>query len=176
MSSIRILILGDYPAVRAELRNRLDLEEGFDVVGEGTAAEALTLAAALQPDLLLVDLDAAPRQMDGAQGDLNLMETLWQVKCQYPRMAVFALSIDDFPAGFRPVFTAVVDRSFTKGSGTGQLAECIRNFRFEYERKLEMEQIGTIRTNALSREKPPPLPRRGGLRFPYIDGIAQSLW
>ncbi|WP_395242745.1 response regulator [Agromyces sp. MMS24-K17] len=54
---IRILIADDHPVVRAGIRALLDGEDGLVVVGEAaTADEAVSLAATLAPELVLLDL------------------------------------------------------------------------------------------------------------------------
>lgn len=54
---IRILIADDHPVVRAGLRAVLDTAVGIDVVGEAsTPDDAVALAAAVDPDLVLMDL------------------------------------------------------------------------------------------------------------------------
>jgi DNA-binding NarL/FixJ family response regulator len=54
---IRILLVDDHEMVRAGLRALLDRIEGMEIVGEaGTAADAVSAAASLEPDLVLMDL------------------------------------------------------------------------------------------------------------------------
>jgi DNA-binding NarL/FixJ family response regulator len=54
---IRIVIADDHPVVRAGLRAVLDVAGDIDVVGEAaTPDEAVALAASLDPDLVLMDL------------------------------------------------------------------------------------------------------------------------
>jgi len=54
---IRLVIADDHPVVRAGLRALLDTADDVDVVGEAaTPDEAVALAAALRPDLVLMDL------------------------------------------------------------------------------------------------------------------------
>lgn len=61
----RILIVDDHAVVRKGLAMVLRLEADFEVVGEaGDGGQGVELAAALQPDLVLIDL-VMPR-MDGA--------------------------------------------------------------------------------------------------------------
>jgi two-component system, NtrC family, response regulator AtoC len=65
---IRIVIADDHQILRAGLKSVLQAEPGFAVVGEaGDGAEAVRLARALKPDVLLIDL-----AMPGTPG----METL----------------------------------------------------------------------------------------------------
>lgn len=57
MSPVRILLVDDHPVVRAGLRMLLEADSMMTIVGEaGTTEEALEQAAALQPDLVLLDL------------------------------------------------------------------------------------------------------------------------
>lgn len=55
--AIRILIVDDHAVVREGLRAFLDLQDGFDVVGEaGDGDEAIAAAERLRPDVVLMDL------------------------------------------------------------------------------------------------------------------------
>lgn len=54
---LRILIADDHPLVRSGMRALLTAEEDLEVVGEAaTGEEAVTLAASLQPDVIVMDL------------------------------------------------------------------------------------------------------------------------
>src|SRR5580698_2602339 len=54
---IRILLADDHPVVRIGVRNMLQSDEAFDVVGEaGDGDEAITQTLELLPDILLLDL------------------------------------------------------------------------------------------------------------------------
>jgi two-component system, NarL family, response regulator LiaR len=56
-TAIRILIVDDHSVVREGLRAFLRLQEGIDVVGEAAGAdEAIRVAAACSPDVVLLDL------------------------------------------------------------------------------------------------------------------------
>ena len=62
---IRVLLVDDHPVVRAGLGLLLSAAPDLDVIGEAeTAAEALTLAQTLDPDVVLCDL----RLGDGVDG------------------------------------------------------------------------------------------------------------
>ena len=64
MDSLRILIADDHPLVRKGLRSVLGTVPEFEVIGEATSGrEAAERAAALQPDVVLMDL-----QMPGGSG------------------------------------------------------------------------------------------------------------
>jgi DNA-binding NarL/FixJ family response regulator len=61
---IRVLIVDDHAVVREGLRTFLELQEGIEVVGEAADGEqAVAQAAALEPDVILMDL-VMPR-LDG---------------------------------------------------------------------------------------------------------------
>ncbi len=52
-----VLLVDDHPMVREGLRGMIDAEDGLAVVGEAASGnEALTMAAALRPDVILMDL------------------------------------------------------------------------------------------------------------------------
>src|SRR3954453_9041452 len=66
VSAIRILIAEDQTLMRQGLKTILDLEEGFEVVGEaGDGQEAVERALALRPDVVLMDVQM-PR-MNGVE-------------------------------------------------------------------------------------------------------------
>lgn len=65
--TIRVLLVDDHPVVRSGLRAVLDSADAVQVVGEAaTGEEALTLAAHLQPDVVLCDLRLG-QGIDGIQ-------------------------------------------------------------------------------------------------------------
>lgn len=56
-TAIRVLLVDDHPVVRTGLRGMLESEPEITVVGEaGSGAEAVAVAAALRPDVVLMDL------------------------------------------------------------------------------------------------------------------------
>jgi len=62
--AIRILVADDHPVVRDGLAAILNTQPDFEVIGEaGTGLEVVRQAAALQPDLILLDLEMP--ELDG---------------------------------------------------------------------------------------------------------------
>ena len=58
---IRIVIADDHPIVRAGLVALFSMEDDFDIVAEAsTAEEAIAAATALNPDVVLIDLQFGP--------------------------------------------------------------------------------------------------------------------
>src|SRR5580698_10016053 len=58
LPTVRILLADDHPVVRIGVRNMLQADEGFEVIGEaGDGDEAITQTLDLLPDILLLDLN-----------------------------------------------------------------------------------------------------------------------
>ncbi|MCJ7703336.1 MAG: response regulator transcription factor [Anaerolineales bacterium] len=81
---IRVLIVDDHLIVREGLRLILETETGFDLVGEAAdGVEAISLAASLKPDVILMDL-----RMPGMDG-LSAIEILTR---EQPKIAIVILT------------------------------------------------------------------------------------
>ena len=84
---IRVLLVDDQSVVRRALRVRFHLEPDLQVVGEAsTGREALSLAQALMPDVVLMDL--LMPEMDGIEATATLRRVV-------PQSVVVILSIHD---------------------------------------------------------------------------------
>jgi two-component system response regulator DevR len=93
---IRIYLLDDHALVRRGLRAVLELEEGFEVVGEaGTVAEGLPEILRLSPDVAV---------LDGRLPDGTGIDTCREVRSADPRTRVLILtSYDDDEALFSAI-------------------------------------------------------------------------
>jgi DNA-binding NarL/FixJ family response regulator len=86
---IRVLIVDDHAVVREGLRAFLELQDGIEIAGEaGDGDEAIEVAAALRPDVILMDL-VMPR-LDGVTAMRSLREQLPQA-----RVIVLTSFLDD---------------------------------------------------------------------------------
>jgi len=84
---VRLVIVDDHSLVRDGLRARLSVVAGLEVIGEAASgAEALELAAADPPDLMLVDV--------GMRG-MNGIELANLLRQRHPRIRVLMLSMYD---------------------------------------------------------------------------------
>src|SRR6266567_4274284 len=89
MVPVRILIADDHPLVRSGLRALLAAAEDVEVVGEAaTGEEAVTLAASLQPEVIVMDLRMPG--INGIEATRRIMQTHPQI-----RILVITLFEDD---------------------------------------------------------------------------------
>ena len=87
MSPIRVLIADDHPVFRFGLRALLAAEPHTEVIGEATTGdEAITLAVALQPDVVLMDLN-----MPGPNG----VEATRRIAQQCPQIGILVATMFD---------------------------------------------------------------------------------
>jgi two-component system response regulator NreC len=83
----RLLLVDDHAVVRSGLRMLLGNEDDVEIIGEaGTAAEALASAADLKPDVILMDIGLP---------DKSGIEATREIKAQFPKIAVVALTIHE---------------------------------------------------------------------------------
>src|SRR5580698_6753228 len=82
--NIRIVVADDHPVVRFGVKNMLQAEEGFEVVGEAEDGDtAITQTIELEPDILLLDL-----QMPRLPG----LEALRAIMSKSPRVKIIMLT------------------------------------------------------------------------------------
>ncbi len=85
MTPIRILIADDHPMFRFGLRALLAAEPGIEVLAEATnGQEAVTLAASLKPDLILMDINLPL---------LNGIEATRQILKQNPAIGILIITM-----------------------------------------------------------------------------------
>ena len=84
---IRLLLVDRQPSVRRGLKMRFALEEDLEVVGEaGDAAEAVPLARALRPDVILIDVETP---------DMNGIAAIERLRAAAPWSAVVIFTLRD---------------------------------------------------------------------------------
>ncbi len=96
MDSLRVLIADDHPLFRKGIRTLLRATPGIEVIGEATTGqEVIELANALQPDVILMDL-----QMPGING----IEATRQILHSSPHIRILVVTLFEDDAS---VFTAL---------------------------------------------------------------------
>jgi two-component system response regulator NreC len=118
MNSIRLLLVDDQDIVRAGLRSLLEEHPNLEVIGEaGGGAEAVTLAAQLQPDVVLMDLTMP--DMSGAEATRRIKEIA-------PEVNVLALTIHEDEAYFFEMLNAGASGYVPKRASPDDLLAAIR--------------------------------------------------
>ena len=104
----RLLIVDDVPQVRRELRTLLSLAGEVEVVGEAAnGLEAIRLAEALQPEVILMDLEMPV---------LNGFEATHKIKESRPQCRVIALTVHSYESARKEAARAGVDAFVVKGA------------------------------------------------------------
>jgi DNA-binding NarL/FixJ family response regulator len=113
----RVLIVDDSAQVRRELRILLPLAGDIEIVGEAPdGQEAIRLAQALQPEVVLMDLEMPI--LDG-------YEATRQIKAGSPSCRVVALTVYGDPASRNRAAQAGVDAFLVKGISVESLVQAI---------------------------------------------------
>ncbi|APW36145.1 DNA-binding response regulator [Rhodoferax koreense] len=114
---IRVLLVDDHPLVRDGVRMRLQATEHIGVAGEASGVdEALALAAALQPDLVLTDI----RMPDGSGIHLAAL-----FRERFPQIRVLVLSMHCDPEYVRRAIDLGVCGYVLKDAPAQQLVQAI---------------------------------------------------
>ena len=115
---IRVLVADDHAVVREGIRGVLGGEPGFLVVAEAaTAADTIALAAAHQPDVVVLDIT-----MPGGSG-LGAVAGIAQAA---PGAAVLMLSMHDNPEYVRESERAGAQGYLRKDSAAAELRQAVR--------------------------------------------------
>ncbi|GAA1663036.1 response regulator transcription factor [Glycomyces endophyticus] len=115
---IRLLIADDHPVVRDGFRGIFTAEPGFDVVGEaGDGAEAVAMAKALRPDVVLMDLRMPV--MGGVEAIRELARTGLPIK-------VLVLTTFDTDQDVRPAIEAGATGYLLKDTARPDLVKAVR--------------------------------------------------
>jgi DNA-binding NarL/FixJ family response regulator len=118
--AIRLLVVDDHLMVREGLRSMLG-GEGIEIVGEASSGgEAVRVAAALSPDVVLLDLELP--DMDG-------LTVLRQLKENGPSLPVLVVTMHDDPALVRRAVRAGAAGYVLKGIGRAELLASVRAVR-----------------------------------------------
>lgn len=118
MTTQRLLIVDDVPQVRMELRILLSLTGEVEVVGEaGDGLEAIRLADALQPEVILMDLEMPV--LDG-------YEAAQQIKARWPQCKVIALTVHGYEAARKKATRAGIDAFIVKGAPVETIFQMIK--------------------------------------------------
>ena len=116
--AIRLMLADDHRMLREGLRRSMT-ERGFDVVGEARdGAEAVDLAAALQPDVILMDVTMP--ELDG-------VEAARAVRERYPNIKVIMLTMHADQDVLAEAIRAGANGYLVKDCSTDEIASAIES-------------------------------------------------
>jgi DNA-binding NarL/FixJ family response regulator len=119
MGRIRILIADDHAVLRTGLRMLIGSQRDLDVVGEASDGdEAVRKAAALRPDVALVDIS-----MPGSGG----IKAIERIREAAPATRVVVLTMHDMPAYLRAALAAGASGYVVKRAADSALLAAIRD-------------------------------------------------
>jgi DNA-binding NarL/FixJ family response regulator len=118
VATIRIVVADDHPVVRFGVRNMLQSEPGFDVVGEAEDGDdAITQTLELEPDILLLDL-LMPR--------LPGLEAMRAIMTKSPRVKIVLLTSTISPQQIIEALQIGARGIVLKDSVVGDLGNALR--------------------------------------------------
>ncbi len=115
---ISILLAEDHVVVRQSIRQSLEREPGFSVVGEASdGVEAVQMAKQLKPDVIIMDI-AMPR--------LNGIEATRQIKAFQPSAVILILTAYDYEQYIFPILAAGAAGYLLKDISSRELINAIQ--------------------------------------------------
>ena len=116
--SIRVMIVDNHAVVRTGLRLLIATQADMETVGEaGSAAEAITEARSLKPDLILLDV---------VMPDESGLQALPMLLREQPEAKILILSMEDDPRYVREAFAAGARGYLLKEAGANEVVSAIR--------------------------------------------------
>ena len=115
----RVMIVDDHPIMRDGLRDALDSEEDFEVVGQAAdGAEAVRSAQSLQPDVIV---------MDALMPNKNGVDACREIMDQLPDTRVLILTASTEEDAIIDAVAAGATGYLHKHSGPEELADAVRD-------------------------------------------------
>ncbi len=114
----RLLLVDDHAVVRSGLRMLLSSESDVEIVGEAsTAREAIEIADAVRPDVVLMDIGLP---------DLSGIDATREIKKRFPDVAVVALTIHEDEEYFFKMLEAGASGYVPKRAAPEELLTAVR--------------------------------------------------
>jgi DNA-binding NarL/FixJ family response regulator len=146
---IRLLIVDDHPVLRDGLRGIFEATDGLEVVGEAAdGSTALSMALALDPDVVLMDL-----RMPGVGG----VDAIRSLRERSVRARVLVLTTYDSDSDVLPAVQAGATGYLLKDAPSSELIRAVRSAH-RGEAVLSPSVAGTLMTQVGSVEAAPERP------------------
>ncbi|MFV0449212.1 MAG: response regulator [Vibrio sp.] len=118
MTKIKVMLVDDHPLIRRGINQLLSLEDEFDVIAEASnGTEAVALAHAEEPDLILLDLN-----MKGMSG----LDTLQALRTDGCSSTIVILTVSDSAADIEALVKAGADGYLLKDTEPDELVELLK--------------------------------------------------
>lgn len=115
---IKIVLVDDHLLVRQTWKLLLEQEESFHVVGEcSNGEEAISAASAMNPDVMLMDVNMTP---------VNGFEATKKIASQFPHIKIIGLSINNQPTYARNLIQLGAKGYVTKNSTRAEMVQAIK--------------------------------------------------
>jgi len=112
-----VLLVDDHAIIRKGLRTILDDHADLSVIGEAAnGTEAVSMAADLRPDVILMDVNMP---------EINGIEATKHIKAVYPDTVVIGLSVNTSTQVVEAMMTAGASAFVSKEAAAEQLYETI---------------------------------------------------
>jgi DNA-binding NarL/FixJ family response regulator len=164
--TVRVLVVDDHAIFREGLRALLDRIDGVQVVREaGTTDEAITAAAEVEPDVILMDLHIP------GQGGVYATQT---ILARIPETAVLVLTMHDDDLHLRDAIRAGARGYLLKDSGSDSIIDAIlavHHGQLIFDRGVA-QHLRTVTTGGAS---PRPFPILTDRELDILDRIARGL-
>jgi DNA-binding NarL/FixJ family response regulator len=121
VSKLRVLVADDHEVVRAGVRSVLENETDCEVCGEAaTGRQAVTLAAQLKPDIVVLDI---------TMPELNGLEAARQIRKALPGVPILILSLHESLELVREILDAGAHGYVLKSNAGHELTTALRALR-----------------------------------------------
>lgn len=118
MSKIKILLVDDHAVVRAGIREILERDKDFEVIGEASDGEAaVRMAGSLLPDVILMDIGMP--KINGLEATERILKT-------HPDIAILILTIHDDEQYVKRIMLSGASGYLLKGAFVKQLVYAIK--------------------------------------------------
>lgn len=116
--TMKVLIIDDHPLMRKGIRQLLELEENFNIIGDvGNGSEGINLALQAQPDLIILDLN-----MKGLSG----LDTLEILRSEGVDARIVILTVSDAKSDIFALVDAGADGYLLKDTEPDTLLQQIK--------------------------------------------------
>ena len=146
-SPCQVLIVDDHPLMRRGIRQLLETDDYFSVVGEASnGIEAISLASQLSPDVILLDLN-----MKGLSG----LDTLIGLRRDNVQARIIILTVSDARSDIYALIDAGADGYLLKDSDPETLLAAIRRGAVQGDAFSEQVRLYLSQRNEKSRSDDP---------------------